>query len=482
MTARLSEATLGRLPTAVRRPAYDRHKVERGIVHLGPGAFHRVHQAWFADRWLATDPRWGIVAVSRRSADLRDALQPQDWLYTLAVMDEPASCEVVGSMREVIIAAEHPDRALARAASPEARMLTLTVTEKGYCLDVDGRLDLSHPDVAYDLRHPRQPRSAVGFVVESLRLRRERGLPPLAVISCDNLAGNGRLLAAAAHRFAQQTDAALSAWIADAVPFPCTMVDSITPATTPELRKQVAAATGLEDAWPVQRESFVQWVVEQHACGESPEWEAAGVIVTDDVAGYEQAKLRLLNGAHSTLAYAGLLRGHATVAEAMHDAALAGFVRDMMLEDIAPTLRPVRGLDVAAYAASVLQRFRNPVIRHELAQIAWDGSKKLPVRILGTVHDALAAGRPLDRLSVPLAAWIHFARRRTAAGVALVDPIAARLAELARTQTSGDPAADVDAFLSLSDVFPRELASSARLRAALVSAYARLARDGAPLT
>jgi fructuronate reductase len=482
VTLRLSEASLGRVPGVVRRPAYDRHTVERGIVHLGPGAFHRVHQAWFADRWLASDRRWGIAAISMHSAGLRDALGPQDWLYTLAVVDEPSSCEVLGSLREVIVAAQHVDRALARAASPEARLLTLTVTEKAYCLDVDGCLDLGHADVAHDVQHPREPRSAVGFVVESLRLRRERGLPPLTVVSCDNLAGNGRLLAAAVRRLAQATDVALAAWIDGEVPFPCTMVDSITPASTPELQAQVLAVTGLEDAWPVQREGFVQWVIERHQARESPDWEAAGVIVTDDVAGYERAKLRLLNGAHSTLAYAGLLRGHATVAEAMQDDALVEFVRGMMLDDIAPALQRVRGLDVDAYVQSLMRRFRNPVIRHELAQIAWDGSKKLPVRILGSVRDALAAGRPLDRLSVPLAAWMHFVRRRATADVALVDPIAARLAGLARSQTTGDPAADVAAFLTLVEVFPRELAASASLRTALVKAYARLALDGAPLT
>lgn len=482
MTRRLSAATLQGLPQAVRRPRYDRGKVEAGIVHVGPGAFHRVHQAWYAEQWLATDPRWGIAAVSMRSADLRAALLPQDWLYALAIVDEPASCEVLGSLCEVIVASEHLEQALARAASPEARLLTLTVTEKGYCLDVDRRLDLAHPDVAHDVQHRAQPRSAVGFVVESLRLRRERGLPALTVISCDNLAGNGRLLAAAAQRLAQQTDASLAAWIECEVPFPCTMVDSITPATTPELKARVLAATGLEDAWPVQREAFAQWVVEQHEARESPDWEAAGVIVTDDVAGYECAKLRLLNGAHSTLAYAGLLRGHATVGEAMQDVALVEFVRRLLLDDVAPTLPRVRGLEIGDYVQSLLRRFRNPVIRHELAQIAWDGSKKLPVRILGTVRDALAAGRSLDQLSVPLAAWMHFVRRRVAAGVPLIDPLSEQLNQLVRAQADGSAATDVEAFLALGTVFPRDLAAAAPFRAALEKAYARLGSPGVPLT
>jgi fructuronate reductase len=223
-------------------------------------------------------------------------------------------------------------------------------------------------------------------------------------------------------------------------------------------------------------------VVEEHSAPESPDWGRAGVIVTSDVAGYERAKLRLLNGAHSTLAYAGLVRGHVTVREAMQDTALLALVRDLMLEDVAPTLQPVRGLDVPRYAESVLRRFANPVIRHELAQIAWDGSKKLPVRLLGTVRDAIEAGRPLDRLCVPLAAWMHFLRRRVAAGVPLVDPLASRIADVVRARTDGRAPSDVAAFLGLEEVFARDLATSAPFRAALERAYARLADGGARLT
>jgi fructuronate reductase len=260
------------------------------------------------------------------------------------------------------------------------------------------------------------------------------------------------------------------------------MVDSITPATTPELRSTVETALGVHDAWPVQREAFVQWVVEEHRALESPEWEAAGVLVTRDVAGHERAKLRLLNGAHSTLAYVGLLRGHQTVTEAMGDAALAAAVRRLMLEDVAATLSPVAGLDVPGYVASVLRRFANPAIRHELAQIAWDGTKKLPVRILGTVRDARRLGRSLDRLCLPLAAWMHFVRRRSAAGTAIVDPLAARLAALARDLTGADAAGDVVAFLDLEEVFPRDLAADPAFRDSLERAYRRLADGGAELT
>lgn len=482
MTARLCRATLAALPAAIRRPRYDLDRVEPGIVHLGPGAFHRVHQAWYAEQWLAADPRWGIVGVSLRSPALREALEPQDGLYTLAIVDERRSYEVIGSLRDQVVAADSPTRALQRIASPAARLVTLTVTEKGYCLGVDDRLDFSHADIRHDLEQPREPRSAVGLIVEGLRLRRDRRLRPLPVMSCDNLAGNGRLLGAAVRELAAQRDPGLAAWIEAEVPFPCTMVDSITPATTPELLSRVESALGVHDAWPVQREAFVQWVIEEHRSAESPDWAAAGVVVSGDVAGFERAKLRLLNGAHSTLAYVGLLRGHVTVAEAMGDAELVGTVRRLMLEDFAATLSAVRGLDVPAYVASVLRRFDNTAIRHELAQIAWDGSKKLPVRILGTVRDARVLGRPLDRLCLPIAAWMHFLRRRAAAGMPIVDPLAERLAALARDHTGGDPTADVAAFLGIAEVFPRDLASDAVFRAALERAYRRLADGGAQLT
>jgi fructuronate reductase len=482
VTSRLCNATLGRLPARIRRPAYDRSVVERGIVHLGPGAFHRVHQAWFAERWLERDPRWGIVGVALRSAALGAALEPQDWLYTLAILDRREAFEVIGSIVGVVVGDGAADLAACTIAGRQTRLVTLTVTEKGYCLDGAGRLDRNHPDIVHDLACPRRPRSAVGFVVEGLRQRRELGLGPVPVVSCDNLADNGRLLAAAVQDYAQELDPGLRGWIADEVPFPCTMVDSITPATTPELRSRVASETGLEDAWPVQRESFLQWVVEKHDAVSSPDWEGAGVTLTADVSAHERAKLRLLNGAHSTLAYVGLLRGHQTVGQAMADSALRDFVVEFLRRDVVPTLRHVPGLDLETYLRAVLNRFENPAMRHELAQIAWDGSKKLPVRLLGTVRDALASGAPVDRPCVTLAAWMHFVRSRAAAGVPIVDPLGEQLSELGRRRTTGEARHDVGAFLELGAVFPRELVLDARFRSALERAYSRLGRSPAALT
>jgi fructuronate reductase len=278
-------------------------------------------------------------------------------------------------------------------------------------------------------------------------------------------------------QFAGSRDSSLAAWIERNVPFPRTMVDSITPASTDALREQVGAATGVADRGPVQRESFVQWVMEDRFRCDGPDWAAAGVTVTDDVGAYDRAKLRLLNGAHSTLAYLGLLAGHETVAQAMSDARLSGFLATLMREDIQPTLQAPRGLELRQYSAAILQRFRNPALRHPLAQIAWDGSQKLPFRILGTIADALAAARPVDRLCVPVAAWMHFIRRKAAAGADVTDPMAACLLEIGRT-CRNRAATDVPAFLSLHSVFGTDLAGNEGFRSALSRAYDDLASCG----
>ena len=455
-------------------PAYDRDKVTVGVVHFGPGAFHRAHQAFYFDQLLAKDPRWGICAVSLKSPGVRDALQPQDGLYTLAQLDAETTFRVVGSILEVLVAPEDPPSVFARLAAPTTRMVTLTVTEKGYCLTGDGKLDTAHPDIVHDLASPREPVSAVGYVVEGLRRRFQAGLAPYAVVACDNLADNGWRLKAAVVAFAETLDPVLAGWIEGEGRFPRTMVDSITPATDDALRARVETATGLTDAWPIQREAFTQWVVEDVLGDGAPDLASVGVTLTDDVRGFERAKLRLLNGVHSTIAYVGLLKGHETVFEAISDPALAKIAEDLMVQDIIPTLTAPRGLDLAAYAQAILARFRNPEIRHLLAQIAWDGSQKLPFRILGTVTDALEAGRSVDRLALPLAAWMHFVRRRVAEGVKIVDPLAERLGETAANCT-GEAKSDVAQFLKLEPVFSRELAGNAVFVAALEKAYAALA-------
>lgn len=473
MSSRLSNATVACVPATVIRHAHDRARMAGGVLHFGPGAFHRVHQAWYAQRLLARDVRWGIDAVSLHGRAVRDALAPQDCLYTLAVQDREPTLELIGAVRSVIVAPERPAAVVERFADPALRLVTLTVTEKGYCLDAAGHLDLAHADVVADLARPDAPASVLGYLVAGLRLRRRLALAPPAVVSCDNVADNGRKLGEAVVALARQTDPELAAWIEDEVRFPRTMVDSICPATTDALREDVTQRLGVVDAWPVQREAFVQWVVEDlPGLGLEP-WAGVGVTFTTDVAAFERAKLRVLNGAHSTLAYLGLRAGCATVAEAMRHDELVAFVRTMLYEDVLPTLGTIDGLDLPGYVETVLRRFTNPAIVHQLAQIAWDGSQKLQFRILGTVRDALAAGRPIDRLCIPLAAWLWFVRRKVEARSPIVDPLVERLVQLGQGW-SGQGQADVGRFLALREVFGDDLPADPLFRAALERGYARV--------
>lgn len=447
---RLSNDTLSAVPAAVERPAYDRTAMGRGIVHFGPGAFHRAHQAPVYDTLNAVDPRWGVTGISLNSPGVADALHPQDFLYTLALLDAEPGMRVIGSIAEVLTA-DRPDAILSAVAAPETRIVSVTVTEKGYSLAADGTLDTSLPAVERDLTGAETPQTFIGWLVAGLAARRAAGAGGLTVLSCDNLGDNGCKLREAVAVMAAARDAELAHWIAGEVRFPNSMVDSITPATDDALRADVAAAIGLEDAWPIQRERFTQWVIEDDfAPGERPDLGAAGVTLTNDVRGYELAKLRLLNGAHSTLAYVGLGLGHRTVADAMADDRLASFVERLMREDIAPSLTPPAGLDIGGYVDAILRRFRNPAIAHRLVQIAADGSQKLPYRILDTVRDARAAGRPIDRLAVPIAAWLRFVER---ADAGLADPMAARIhgrapeTVLAMPEIFGDLSRD-DAFVA----------------------------------
>ncbi len=468
MTARprLSAATLAQSTAA--RPGYPRAGLAPGVVHFGPGAFHRAHQAAYLDAILEHDPRWAISAVALNSTDTADALRPQDGLYTLSRLGARTDHRVIGSIVELLTAADR-DAIASRLAAPATRLVTATVTEKGYRLTPDGGLDVDHPAIRRDLAGG-EPSSFVGWLVHGLARRRAQGAGGLTILSCDNLAANGRRLARVVGDFAAIADPELARWIADHVRFPSSMVDSITPATDDALRARVAEETGLWDAWPIQREIFTQWVVEDDFFGDAPPLAAAGAQVVASVDAYEEAKLRLLNGAHSSLAYLGLLLGHETVADAMADGDLAGFVERMMREDVAPSLHPTPGLDVAGYIDAVLERFRNPAIRHLLSQIACDGSQKLPFRLLATIADARAAGRPIARLTTPIAAWIRFLAWPRPPAPALVDPLACALAGL-----SGD----VDALIARSGVFAPGLADDPVFRRALALAHSGLADPGA---
>jgi fructuronate reductase len=403
---RLSRGTLQNA-TGAALPKYDLAQVTPGIVHLGVGAFHRAHQAVYVDDCLAAgETGWGIVGASLRSPDTRDALSPQDGFYTLAVQDASGDAlRVIGSLRELLVAPEGPAALLARMVDPAIRIVTLTVTEKAYLRNGAGDLDLAHPDIVWDLANPDKPRTVHGFIVGALAARRRAGSAPFTVLCCDNLPSNGETVRRLTLQFAEASDHELARHIERDVAFPSTMVDRIVPATTDEDRARISAALGLDDAWPVKTEPFMQWVVEDRFTMGRPGWERAGVTMVEDVRPFEDMKLRLLNGAHSGLSYLGLLCERPSVSEAFTDPDIRGFVDRLWAEAI-PSLPKDAGLDTAAYTAALAERFSNPALVHRTAQIANDGSQKMPQRILATARARIAEGGSANHLMLAVAAWI----------------------------------------------------------------------------
>lgn len=427
--SRLRYAALDQLPADVARPGW-RTPPAIGIVHFGPGAFHRAHQAVYVDTLLATDPTWGIAAVSLRSKRTVADLAAQEGLYTLAVRDAEAGYRVIGA-HGAFLGPDDAAQIRTLLAAATTRLVTTTVTEKGYCLAADGSLDFNHPDIAHDLAGAEVPRSVIGWIVAGLEARHAAGEAAFVVMPCDNLVDNGAKLHAALIAYAGALDPYLAEWIAGEVRVPGTMVDSITPASDATLYDDVAKALGVEDRAAVQREAFTQWVIEDLGDSVCTALASAGATLTDNVAGYEQAKLRVLNGSHSTLAYAGLLRGATSVADAMRDAPLAAFVDAMIRDEILPTLPHVAGFDHDAYRQQILARFRNPAILHRLDQIAGDGSQKIPYRLGDTLAWHRSRGEMPRRVIVALGCWVAFLMQRSRGGIAIVDPAGAALAAAA---------------------------------------------------
>ncbi len=437
--ARLHPSRLAVLAPGVAQPAYDRAALRVGIVHLGLGAFARGHLAAVNDAALHAggEVAWGLCGVSLRQADTRDALAPQEGLYTLALRSADAQGQprqqlaVIGCLLETLVAPEDPQAVLARIAAADTRIVSLTVTEKGYCHDpASGALNLHHPDIVHDLGQPAAPRSAVGFLVWGLQRRRAAGLGPLTLLSLDNLPANGRLLRGLVLAFAAQVDAGLADWISQACTFPCSMVDRIVPRTTDADRGAVAQALGLTDAWPVLAEPYLEWVVEDEFAAGRPDWSVGGARFAAEAAPFETLKLRMVNGAHSALAYLSVMAGWATVDQAMAQPALRRYLASLMRAEIAPTLPALPGLDLAQYQERLLQRYANPALRHQTRQIAMDGSQKMPQRLLGTVRDRLAADQPIAGLALAVAGWLHFLRGVDQAGrrYSIDDPLAGVLA------------------------------------------------------
>lgn len=414
------------LPLAVARPGYDRAAQAIGIVHFGIGAFHRAHQAWYTDRAMDGGGRdWAICGVSLRSPDVAQQLNPQAGLYTLTERGAAGEqSRLIGAVREVLVAG--PDRAavLARIAAPACHVVSFTVTEKGYCRRADGSLD---PDLAAQGFYP--------VLAEALAVRAAAGLPGLTLLSCDNLADNGCQLERLMREYLALTRPDLLDWFAAECTCPSTMIDRIVPATTAADRAALAARIGCDDQGAVFTEAFSQWVIEDRFAGPRPRWEAVGAQLVADVRPYETAKLRMLNGAHSLLAYCGLARGHTFVHEAIADPQLRALTEQLMLREAAPTIAAAPGQDLPRYAADLIERFANPALNHRLIQIAMDGSQKLPQRWLETRAWHRAKGADCPAILAGLDAWIAHLR---GANGPVDDP---RGRELAR-RIAGQPAGE----------------------------------------
>nr|WP_221774214.1 mannitol dehydrogenase family protein [Novosphingobium flavum] len=402
------------------RFGYDREAQKVGIVHFGIGAFHRAHQAWYTDRAMeAGDRDWMIAGVSLRSAAVAEQMNPQDGLYTVAERSAAGTdLRIVGAVREVLVGTGEAGAIVARLAAPETRIASFTVTEKGYCRAADGSLDLNLAEGGF---YP--------LLADAMRQRRDAGIAGLTLLSCDNLADNGKQLARlmGEYLFARAPD--LASWFEGECRCPATMIDRIVPATTGADRAEIEAALGLSDEAAVVTERFSQWVIEDRFAGARPRWEAAGAQLVSDVAPYEMAKLRMLNGAHSLLAYCGLAAGHTYVHEAVADPGLRALAERLMREEAAPTVQAAPGQDLVAYADELIARFANPALDHRLIQIAMDGSQKIPQRWLETLEANRRMGRTCPAIEAGLTGWFHHLR---GANGPVDDPLADRLGSMAR--------------------------------------------------
>lgn len=452
---KLNEASLSELDSSIRVPQYDRHHITNGIIHIGVGGFHRAHQALYLDQYFHQNPNsdWGICGVGLLEFDqrMRDALHSQDCLYTLVERSpESDNARVIGSITQYLFAPENRQVVVDALADPKCRIVTLTITEGGYYyIEGSGEFDTNHPTIQHDLQHPEQPIGVYGFLTAALNQRRQRGIAPFTVLSCDNLQGNGNIVKKMLTTFAEMRDPELGRWIADHVTFPNCMVDRITPATTPSDIEMVKNQFGIDDAWPVVAEPFLQWVIEDNFCAGRPDLESVGVQFTDDVHPYEMMKIRLLNASHLLLGYLGTLLGYTYAHEAMANPLIRQAIEQLMAE-VTPTLHSVPGIDLDNYKKTLIARFANPKIRDQLARLCLNSSAKLPKWVLSSLRDKLQQDGAIDYLSLTIAAWFRYLNGQDdqSKPITIDDPMAEMLNQQAR---SGG--ANPSQLLSLSELF-----------------------------
>lgn len=464
-------------------PQYDRDNLKARIVHLGFGAFHRAHQAVYADILAAEHGSdWGYCEVNLIGGEQQIAdLRGQDNLYTVAEMSADGwTARVVGVVKQALHAqVDGLESVLAALCEPQVAIVSLTITEKGYChAPATGQLMLDHPLIVADLQNPHQPKSAPGVVVEALARRKAAGLAPFSVMSCDNMPENGHVMRNVTCAYARAVDSELAAWIEANVSFPSTMVDRIVPAVTAETLDKIAQITGVRDPAGVACEPFRQWVIEDNFVAGRPAWEKAGAELVADVVPFEEMKLRMLNGSHSFLAYLGYLAGYQHINDCMEDEHYRQAAKALMLQEQAPTLK-VTGVDLARYAEMLIARYSNPALRHRTWQIAMDGSQKLPQRMLDSVRWHLAHQRPFPLLALGIAGWMRYVGGVDEQGNAIevCDPLLSQIQTAVQASEEGE--SRVKALLGIEAIFGKELPLEARFVDAVMAAYRLLLEKGA---
>ncbi|MDH1087441.1 mannitol dehydrogenase family protein [Pantoea brenneri] len=476
---------IDRLPAEIQRPAYDRAQLKTRMVHIGFGAFHRAHQALCSDKLAAEHGSdWGYCEVNLNSGELIQALREQQLLYTLTEMaNDSLQTRVIG----VITAALHGkgdgiEAVINAMCQPEVAIVSMTVTEKGYCHQpASGNLNPDHPDIVHDLDNPQTPRSLPGLILAAINRRRQLGLPPFSVMSCDNMPENGHVTRNVIVQLAQRQDAALADYIQQQVTFPSTMVDRIVPAMTEAAFDALAGRLGSRDPVAVEAEPFFQWVIEDNFVSGRPAWEKAGAELVSDVLPYEEMKLRMLNGSHSFLAYLGYLAGYQHISDCMADPHFRAAARSLMVDEQAPTLR-TQGVDLEAYADSLIARYENRAIKHRTWQIATDGSQKLPQRLLDSLRWHLSNNSRCELLLLGVAGWMRYVGGTDEQGqpIEVRDPLKTTLAECVASSEEGE--ARVRALLGLRQIFGDDLADNADLVARLTACYQQLTTQGARAT
>jgi mannitol 2-dehydrogenase len=409
---KLNQHNLNRLAPEVVLPAYALGDTRQGIAHIGVGGFHRAHQAFYTDALMNTGEGldWAICGVGLRAEDrrARDDLKDQDYLFTLFELGDSDDTEVrvIGAVRDMLLAEDGAQALIDKLASPEIRIVSLTITEGGYCIDDSSGEFMEHlPPIQHDLAHPDDPKTVFGFLCAALAKRRAAGTAAFTLMSCDNLPHNGAVTRKALLAFAALHDSGLRDWIAANVGFPNAMVDRITPMTSTRHRLQLADKHGVDDAWPVVCEPFVQWVLEDKFVDGRPAWEKVGVQFTDDVTPYEEMKIKLLNGSHLALTYLGFLKGYRFVHETMNDPLFVRYMRAYMDLDVTPQLSAVPGIDLTEYKNTLVARFSNQAIADQLERVCSDGSSKFPKFTVPTINRLIADGRETRRAALVVAAW-----------------------------------------------------------------------------